>query len=297
MLNQLKKIFPSLTYYTPANYELKENFMWFKTLENKLIGIHKNELSTKETSILSAFLTPYEPSFPMKTEKEKKWTDLINGNTESFAKLDMPYRFVYFNMPIKQVDPITFKEALNTLFEQEVSILWESEKEGIIIEELEQISETISYKHIIDILMSDLYVKINFLVGYFQSDTLNIHSYYKNMNYGGKIAFKSSDKNVITYFEAIPSIIMNQLDFQFKNSLSQSILKEFTTDKEFFKMINVYLESDLNISVTAKKLYMHRNSLQYRIDQFKKHTGIDIRSFHQAMSVYLALIAAHEIND
>src|SRR5690625_7258350 len=88
MLNQLKKIFPSLTYYTPANYELKENFMWFKTLENKLIGIHKNELSTKETSILSAFLTPYEPSFPMKTEKEKKWTDLINGNTESFAKLD-----------------------------------------------------------------------------------------------------------------------------------------------------------------------------------------------------------------
>src|SRR5699024_9394512 len=168
--------------------------MWYKTLENKLIGRHKNELSTKKTSILSAFLTPYEPSFPMKTEKEKKWTDLINGNTESFAKLDMPYRFVYFNMPIKQVDPITFKAALNTLFEQEVSTIWDSEIEGIIIVELEQISETISYKHIIDILMSHLFVKINFLGGYFQSETLNIHSYYKNMNYGRKIAFKPRHK-------------------------------------------------------------------------------------------------------
>src|SRR5699024_8419122 len=153
--------------------------------------------------------TPYEPSFPMKTEKEKKWTDLINGDTESFAKLDTPYRFVYFNMPIKQVAPKTFKEAINTLFEQDVSIIWKNEQEGIIIEELEQLSETISYKHIIDILMSDLYVKINFLVGYFQSDTINIHSYYKNMNYGGKIDFKSSDTIVITYIDAIPSIILN----------------------------------------------------------------------------------------
>src|SRR5699024_7613333 len=76
--------------------------------------------------------------------------------------------------------------------------------------------------------------------------------YYKNMIHGGQIVFKYSDKNVITYFEAIPYIIMHQIDFQFKNNLSHHILKEFSGDKEFFKMIDVFFQSNLNISVPPK---------------------------------------------
>src|SRR5699024_2523910 len=106
---------------------------WFRTPNNELIGIHKNELTQKEKSILTTFLKPYEPSFPIQTEKEKKWTQLIKYNKEFVAEIDIPsYRFVYFNVPIKQIEPTAFKEAISTLFEQEVSILWENEKEGII---------------------------------------------------------------------------------------------------------------------------------------------------------------------
>lgn len=292
MLNQLKRIFPSLINYTPNNYELKKDFQWFRTPNNELIGINKNELTPKEISILTTFLKPYEPSFPIQTEKEKKWTQLIKHRTKpAHDRENLPYRFVYFNVPIKQIEPTTFKEAISTLFEQEVSILWENEKEGIIIEELNQMDETISYEQIIDILMSDLYVKINFLVGSFQTNLQGIKSYYESMIQAGQVAFKYSDKNVLTFLEAIPFLIMDQINPRFKNNLSNYVLKEFASDKEFFKMIEAFLQSNLNISVTAKKLYMHRNSLQYRIDRFKERTGIDIRNFHQAMTVYLALIA------
>src|SRR5699024_7695223 len=164
MLNQLKKIFPSLINYTPDDYEFKKEFQWFKTTDNKIIGIHKDELTAKENDILSTFLKTYNPSFPIQTKKEKEWSQLIKYNKEPFKNRHMSFRFVYFNIPIKQIDPASFKEAINSLFEEDISILWENEREGIIIEDFNQTDNAISYKQIIDILMSDLYVKINFLV-------------------------------------------------------------------------------------------------------------------------------------
>src|SRR5699024_5683556 len=94
MLNQLKKIFPSLINYTPDDYELKKGFQWFKTTDNKIIGIHKDELTAKENDILSTFLKPYHPSFPIQTKKEKKWAQLIKNNKQPFK--NGTYHFVLF---------------------------------------------------------------------------------------------------------------------------------------------------------------------------------------------------------
>lgn len=51
-----------------------------------------------------------------------------------------------------------------------------------------------------------------------------------------------------------------------------------------------FFQHNLNISETAKNMYMHRNSLQYRIDKFINETGIDIQKFDLAFVVKLALI-------
>lgn len=44
------------------------------------------------------------------------------------------------------------------------------------------------------------------------------------------------------------------------------------------------------MSETAKKLYIHRNTLLYRLDKFKNETGLDVRTFHDAVLVKLALV-------
>jgi DNA-binding PucR family transcriptional regulator len=46
----------------------------------------------------------------------------------------------------------------------------------------------------------------------------------------------------------------------------------------------------MNVSLAAKKLYLHRNTLQYRVDKFIEKTGIDIKHFGNAVSIYLALM-------
>ncbi|MCY8607352.1 helix-turn-helix domain-containing protein, partial [Bacillus sonorensis] len=50
-----------------------------------------------------------------------------------------------------------------------------------------------------------------------------------------------------------------------------------------------YMQCNLNASLTAKRLFIHRNSLQYRIDRFIEKTGIDIRQFEEAAAVYFII--------
>ncbi|MER2142109.1 MAG: helix-turn-helix domain-containing protein, partial [Priestia megaterium] len=54
---------------------------------------------------------------------------------------------------------------------------------------------------------------------------------------------------------------------------------------------------NLNVSLAAKKLYMHRNSLQYRIEKFIDRTHLDIKHFTGAVSAYLAILALKNSQD
>lgn len=55
-------------------------------------------------------------------------------------------------------------------------------------------------------------------------------------------------------------------------------------DAELIKTCMCLLENDLNVSRTAKKLYMHRNTLIYRIAKLKRLTGLDARVFADAVT-------------
>jgi DNA-binding PucR family transcriptional regulator len=68
-------------------------------------------------------------------------------------------------------------------------------------------------------------------------------------------------------------------------------------DGDLLETIKVYLECNLNVSLAAKKLYMHRNSLQYRIEKFIDRTHLDIKHFTGAVSAYLAILALKNSQD
>ncbi|GAA3330198.1 hypothetical protein GCM10020331_081790 [Ectobacillus funiculus] len=66
---------------------------------------------------------------------------------------------------------------------------------------------------------------------------------------------------------------------------------ETQDDQELLTTVRTYLECNLNVSFAAKKKqYMHRNSVQYRVDKFIERTGIDIKTFKGAVAVYMALL-------
>ena len=54
--------------------------------------------------------------------------------------------------------------------------------------------------------------------------------------------------------------------------------------------INTFLENNLNVSETSRQLYVHRNTLLYRLEKLEKYTGLDIRIFDDALTLKIALM-------
>ena len=61
-------------------------------------------------------------------------------------------------------------------------------------------------------------------------------------------------------------------------------------DEETLTTINTFLENNLNVSETSRQLYVHRNTLLYRLEKLEKYTGLDIRIFYDALTLKIALM-------
>ncbi|MCR5303239.1 MAG: helix-turn-helix domain-containing protein, partial [Lachnospiraceae bacterium] len=72
--------------------------------------------------------------------------------------------------------------------------------------------------------------------------------------------------------------------------------KPFVPDDETRVTIDAFFENSLNISETGRQLFLHRNTLVYRLEKIQKETGLDIRRFDDAMTLKLALMAEKRIS-
>ena len=61
-------------------------------------------------------------------------------------------------------------------------------------------------------------------------------------------------------------------------------------DDETLSTINKFFENSLNVSETSRQLYIHRNTLVYRLDKLQKSTGLDLRVFDDAITFKIALM-------
>ena len=67
-------------------------------------------------------------------------------------------------------------------------------------------------------------------------------------------------------------------------------------DEDTLDTINRFFENNLNVSETARKLYVHRNTLVYRLEKVKKITGLDLREFEDAILFKVAVMVKQYLN-
>ncbi|RBW69354.1 PucR family transcriptional regulator [Bacillus taeanensis] len=292
MINQLKKHYG--TYFiSNRNIEFPEQYEWFQTEEGQWFGIQKEFLSTEEINLLRN-LFPFHSNSPLpKTKLEKQWHDLLFNNQVS-SQFSLPHkiRFIHFTVNgLEEAD--SFTEALAALFSSKVTIVWENTNQGIIIEH-EGIEDVENIYHTAEALMSDFLIKVSFYIGSSVSNPNHLHEiqnqFKQEQNFFG-IAKTFRPKNIVhQHTEVLPYILFQKLENNERDQLVHDYLKNVLDDKELLESIQVYLECNQNVSMAAKKVFIHRNSLQYRVDKFIERTGIDVRTFSGGVTVYLTLL-------
>jgi len=102
-----------------------------------------------------------------------------------------------------------------------------------------------------------------------------------------------AEKTIISY----ESLGIGRLIYKLPTTLCEIFLSEVfkrnpieTLDQETLFTIDKFFENSLNVSETSRKLFVHRNTLVYRLEKIKKITGLDLREFDHAIIFKVALM-------
>ena len=93
---------------------------------------------------------------------------------------------------------------------------------------------------------------------------------------------------------------VGRLIYQLPVDLCQLFVKEIfgdnipeEIDEEILSTVSKFFENNLNVSETSRQLYIHRNTLIYRIEKLQKATGLDVRVFDDALTLKIALMVVN----
>lgn len=172
------------------------------------------------------------------------------------------------------------------------------EKNIILVKEL---NKDESYKEmgkiariILDMLNTEVMAKVHVSYGTIVNEIKDVSRSYKEAKMAldvGRIFY--SNRNVIAY----NNLGIGRLIYQLPMPLCKMFIKEIfggkspdDFDEETLVTINRFFDNNLNVSETSRQLYIHRNTLVYRLDKLQKITGLDIRIFEDAITFKIALM-------
>lgn len=189
---------------------------------------------------------------------------------------------------VKSLFAARTKDFITAVDEKSIIIVREL-REDETYEELETVAQTMR-----DMLNSEAMTSVRISYGTIVNEIKQVSKSYKEAKMAldvGKIFY--SEKTVIAY----STLGIGRLIYQLPIPLCEMFMREVfgenmpdTFDDETLMTINKFFENNLNVSETSRQLYVHRNTLVYRLEKLQKSTGLDIRVFDDALTFKIALM-------
>lgn len=159
-------------------------------------------------------------------------------------------------------------------------------------DELMNIAETI-----VSMVNGEAMMNVRVAFGTVVSELKDVSKSYKEAKMAldvGKIFY--AEKNVAAY----STLGIGRLIYQLPVNLCKIFIDEIfgdnvpsNLDEETLNTINKFFENNLNVSETSRQLFVHRNTLVYRIEKLQKSTGLDLRNFDDALTFKIALMVVN----
>ena len=162
-------------------------------------------------------------------------------------------------------------------------------KPGTDMKDIEKIAINIS-----DTLSTEFYTKVVIGISTMVENIKDLAKAYQEAQVAlevGKVF--ETEKNIISY----ENLGIGRLIYQLPTTLCEMFLQEVfkkgsldSLDRETLMTIQCFFENNLNVSETSRKLFVHRNTLVYRLEKIRKLTGLDLREFEHAITFKVALM-------
>ncbi len=166
---------------------------------------------------------------------------------------------------------------------------------GMDSKEVEKIATRIA-----DTLNTEFYTKVAIGISTVVDNIKDLARAYKEAQAAldvGKVF--ETEKNIISY----ENLGIGRLIYQLPTTLCEMFLQEVfkegsleSLDRETLLTIQFFFENNLNVSETSRKLFVHRNTLVYRLEKIRKLTGLDLREFEHAITFKVALMVKKYLN-
>jgi len=191
-------------------------------------------------------------------------------------------------------------EVLQNLFpvRQKDFVFGVSETDVVLIKELSSGADSKEIARIAaqieNTLNTELFLKTVIGVGSVARHLRELAERYKEAMVAIEVGKVFENEKMIVYYD---NLGIGRLIYQLPTTLCEMFLNEVfkknsidALDQETLYTINKFFENNLNVSETSRKLFVHRNTLVYRLEKIKKLTGLDLREFDHAIVFKVALM-------
>lgn len=191
---------------------------------------------------------------------------------------------------VRSIFPTKQKDFVTAVDEKSI-ILVKELKEKDSKEEIDQIS-----KHIYDTISAEAMTSVYVAIGTVVNDLKNVSASYKEAKMAlevGKIF--EENKKIVNYEQLGIGRLIYQLPAPLCKMFINEVLHGLSMDQfdeETLTTVNKFFENNLNVSETSRQLYIHRNTLVYRLDKLQKMTGLDLRNFDDAIIFKIMLMVS-----
>ena len=191
---------------------------------------------------------------------------------------------------VRSIFPAKTKDFVTAVDEHSI-ILVKELREKETMDEIEKLAKMIS-----DTLSTEINVKVYISIGTVVSDLKDVSRSYKEAKMALEVGKIFENEKLIVNYEKLG---IGRLIYQLPLSLCKMFIKEVLHgltmddfDEETLATVNKFFENNLNVSETSRQLYIHRNTLVYRLDKLQKMTGLDLRNFDDAIIFKITLMVS-----
>ncbi|WP_018662291.1 PucR family transcriptional regulator [Heyndrickxia acidiproducens] len=292
MIERLKARYPNACISaSPIPFK---HLIWFWIREDeKYIGIEPHDLSAEETLLLKTVFPEYLEETALNQGTAAKWYNylFLPGAPAPLEIEKKKCRIIQFSIAKDGLNIQLVQEAIKNMFVRDVTIVMIDRQQGLAIEEKNKTEVSIDdLQASMRAFENDFYMPISLYAGEFKPLEALKPFFQLEKQLFDFALLQMPKPGLFTLDSVLPVYLLEQLPPETRQLLFGTILEIFKKDREMWRTVKLYLENFSNASLTAKQLFIHRNSLQYRIEKFEEKSGLHLRNFNSAMLAYFACL-------